>query len=471
VFRILNPTIMNFRQRIRTLLDDLRSSLWFRPALGALLALVLALLTALLDEATGTPRIPFFRIGTSGAQAVLAALAAATLTVVGLIFSILMVVLVLASQQFSPRVVGNVIRDRASQDVLSIFIGAFVYSLLMLALINEEREGLSSPVFSVTTAILLALVAIGAFIYFIDHITKVIRINYITAEINRQTVEQVRLQAGRLAQENALAEDDVDRAFRGDQGKSAPALEAGYIQSIDYGALVVLAQEHDLVLRVERKIGDFVAEGSRLLRVGRMAGWAEGPLPSGLIEDLWQAFDVGIERTLLDDPLFGARQLVDIALKAVSPAVNDPTTAVNCIDYLTNILIQAAHQPDGVIHHFDEAGHLRLICQPPTFEQLLDLAFEQLRLYTRTDTTLVLRLLDALTEIAQATNLPERHAALWRHAGMISRSVDPVITEPLERRQINDCLHTLTAHVHRPPEPLLLTSVANAEETDTAAPV
>jgi uncharacterized membrane protein len=150
---------MNLHQRLRTLWDDLRATLWFRPAVGVLLALALALFTALLDEAASKPLIPYFRIGISGAQAVLAALAAATLTVVGLIFSILMVVLVLASQQFSPRILRNVIRDRAAQDVLSIFIGAFTYSLLMLALINEERAELSAPVFSVTTAIGLALVA------------------------------------------------------------------------------------------------------------------------------------------------------------------------------------------------------------------------------------------------------------------------------------------------------------------------
>jgi uncharacterized membrane protein len=164
-----------------------------------------------------------------------------------------------------------------------------------------------------------------------------------------------------------------------------------------------------------------------------------------LIDDLYSAFDIGAERTMFDDVLFGIRQLVDIALKAISPAVNDPTTAANCIDYLSNILILAVRRPDRQRQHRDGAGSLRVLAPRPTFAMMLDLAFDQIRYYSRNDVTITLRLLAALADIARATQDAERQAALWRHACMISRSVARTVSEPLERRQINHGLHQLAA--------------------------
>lgn len=446
---------MNGRQRLRTILDNLQSSLWFRPAIGFLLAVALATFLLSLKQPIYTQQLEFLRISVESARAVLATIAGAMLTVVGLVFSIMMVVLVLGSQQFSPRILSSLLRDHAAQNVLSIFIGVFIYCLVVLARTSDGDDGRASTTFSVLVSIALALLAIGAFIYFIDRITKTIRISYIIAGINRRTVAQLR----RITEQPNQPLDDEEKAaaqsVRGENLTAVVAPRSGYIQTVDEDALLQVAAEHGFVIRLDKMIGDFVAQGSRLLSVGANADEKDAEQKE-VVAALWAAFDIGPERTSMDDVLFGIRQLVDIALKAVSPGINDPTTAINCIDYISNILTHAARRPDQLRYQYDQENAVRIIRRPVSFAALVDHSFDQLRLYTRSDYVVTLRLVDALVEVAQATNDEERHAVLWRHAGLISRSVNTHITEPYERQQINERIQALGAQIKAQPEPYLL---------------
>lgn len=452
---------MNWHLRLRTSWHDLQSSLWFRPAVAALMAVVLAIIITTVDQMPYVAAPALLRIGADSARAVLGAIAGAMLAVVGMIFSILMVVLVLASQQFSPRILRNFVRDHTSQNVLGIFIGTFIYSLLVLARISEYEDRIFTPVLSVTIAIGLAVLAIGAFIYFIDHITKTIRISYIVADINRQTEGLLRDQ---VEDQIGSAPPNVEEEMPPWEAAEATAVAAprpGYLQAIDYGALVRLAHEEALLIKVEPQVGDFVARDGMLLAL--LPGQK---LSQQLLDDLYSAFDIGTERTMYGDVLFGIRQLVDIALKAISPAVNDPTTAVNCIDYLGNLLIQAARLPDARARFYGENGQLRLVAPRPTFAVMLDLAFDQIRHYSASEVTITLRLLDALAAIAQATQDPIRHAAIWRHATMIRRSVDRNMAEPFERAKINARLREIAA---RCAAKLAGVELANAERDEPPA--
>jgi uncharacterized membrane protein len=204
--------------------------------------------------------------------------------------------------------------------------------------------------------------------------------------------------------------------------------------------LLHLAQHNAWIIQVERCVGDFVARGALLLSLH-----PGQKVSQELLDALYSAFDIGTERTLFGDVLFGIRQLVDIALKAISPAINDPTTAVNSIDYLTNLLLYAARHADVADRFYDDKVRLRVIAPRPTFIKMLDLAFDQIRHYSSSEVTITLRLLDALAEIAQATGDPDRHAAIWKHAAMISRNVDRTIHEPLERAKINERLREIAA--------------------------
>jgi uncharacterized membrane protein len=215
---------------------------------------------------------------------------------------------------------------------------------------------------------------------------------------------------------------------------------SGNIQAIDYALLRHIAKKQAGLIKVERRVGDFVARDALLLSL--LPGQK---VSQELLDTLYSAFDIGTERTMFGDVLFGIRQLVDMALKAISPAINDPTTAVNCIDYLTNILSFAARHAEVAGRYYDADQRVRLIAPRPTFEMMLDLAFDQIRHYSSREVTITLRMLDALVEIAQATSDPARHAALWRHTGMISRSVAHTIPEPLERAAINERLRAIAA--------------------------
>jgi uncharacterized membrane protein len=435
---------MNWPLRLRTRWHDLQAALWFRPAWITVLAVLLALTITTVDQLPYFAAPTLLRIGADSARAVLGAIAGAMLSVVGMIFSILMVVLVLASQQFSPRILRNFARDRISQNVLGLFIGSFTYSLLVLARISEHEDRVFTPVLSVTVAIVLAIVAIGSFIYFIDHITRTVRISYIVAEINRQTETLLhRLYAEDQREEATPAEDEAaekDAPLATAEATRIRSLRPGHIQTIDYQHLLHLAKENNWVIKVERPVGDFVARDGLLLSL--MPGQK---VSQELLDALHGAFDIGTERTLFGDALFGVRQLVDIALKAISPGVNDPTTAINALDYLGNILIYVARHADVSGRYYDEKGRLRVVVPRPSFATMLDLAFDQIRHYSNREPTITLRVLELLGEIAQATGDPARHAAIWRHTSMISRNVAGQILEPHDRARINQRLREIAA--------------------------
>ena len=454
---------MNWRLRLGASWHDLQSSLWFRPAAAAVIAVALAIGITAVDQMPYFTAPTMLRIGAESARAVLGTIAGAMLAVVGMIFSILMVVLVLASQQFSPRILRNFARDPISQNVLGIFIGTFIYSLLVLARISEHEDRVFTPVFSVTGAIALAIIAIGAFIYFIDHITKTIRISYIVSGISRQTETLLQKMAEETIGGKAANGEQAEIAWRPTEATVVVSPRPGHIQTIDYDALVHFAQEHGLLIKIERQVGDFITREGVLLAL--LPGQK---LSQKQLDELYSVFDIGTERTMYGDVLFGIRQLVDIALKAISPGINDPSTAVNAIDYLDNILVQAARHGDMAGRYYDSAGKLRLLAARPTFVMMLDLAFDQLRHYSSHEPTITVRLLDALAEIAQVTQEPTRHEAIWRQATMISRGVDPHITEPLERAKINERLREIAARCGAPLEGVEL---AHGEAAGEVAPV
>lgn len=244
-----------------------------------------------------------------------------------------------------------------------------------------------------------------------------------------------------------------------DLGATVGAPKRGYIQAIDFEELVRIGQAYNIAVQIERMVGDFVAESGDLLRV-----WPQTNISEDAVDRLLGVFEIGTTRTLYEDVLFGLRQLVDIALKAISPAVNDPTTAVTCIDALSNILLQAARYPDPPGQYCDESGVVRLFTRPATFKAMVDLAVNQIRQYGRAERTVSLRLLDALAEIAQVTTEPQRHDILWQHACMISRGADRGIVEPLDRQQINDRLNLLARRLGKQLADVLL--VADQVLTD-----
>jgi uncharacterized membrane protein len=378
----------------------LRGGFLIRPlAIAVALGIAGAVLSSVEESTPGIsawiPNILFPSRQDSGvAQVILSSIATSIMTVVSIVFAILLMTLTLASTQFSPRILISFVRDRTTQWTLGVFLGTFSYCMAALPAARALPHPFV-PVATVTGAMVLALTCVGWLIYFINHISQSISVNHIV---------------DRIARETELVIHELMPYPRGpfalpDRGEGAPAMNgailsqrSGYIRYIDIKHLVDLAKAYRVCLHLERRVGQFIPAGVPLARVSK---------PERLAADyaihLAAAFDIGPTRTLQQDVEFGIIQIVDIALRAMSPAVNDPSTAISCVDQLSRIMIIWIGRMPPPSHYYAPPHVLRLFVPWMSFDGLLDTAFEQIRHYAVADIAVSLRLMRAFSDIASAT--------------------------------------------------------------------
>ena len=342
------------------------------------------------------------------AQVILAGIAASIMTVVSIVFAILLMTLTLAPMQFSPRILVSFVRDQTTQWTLGLFLGTFAYCMGALPAARSLPQPFA-PVATVAGAMLLAMLCVGWLIFFIQHISQAISVNHIVDRIARETesvIEEAMPHPRVLAHRTGLPNFDWD-------GIEIPIMNAvsGYIRYVASGQLVAMAKAARLQVKVLSRVGHFVPAGIPLLAVNR-----SDRLSSSVVAALLAAFDIGPTRTLQQDVEFGVLQIVDIALKAISPAVNDPSTAITCLDQLSRILINwiARDAPDVVLS--DPPHVARVIMPSIDLDGLLDTAFEQIRHYSRADLAVSARLLRAFDDIASSTDDSSTHARLTARA-------------------------------------------------------
>jgi uncharacterized membrane protein len=334
------------------------------------------------------------------AQVILAGIAASIMTVVSIVFAILLMTLTLASMQFSPRIIVSFSRDRVTQWTLGIFLGTFSYCMAALPAAHSLPHPFA-PVGTVLGAMVLALVCVGLLLFFIHHISQAISVNHIVDRIAAETEAMI----DEIMPWPHLLNHHVKDAEPLRPNPSEVAVlsgDSGYIRFVDTRRLVALAKHYHVTIRVLRRVGHFVPAGIPLMMVSK-----GNRLPPEGTAELLAAFDFGPTRTLQQDVEFGVLQIVDVALKAISPAVNDPTTAINCIDQLSRILIRFASREPPEELLYDPPGIVRASIGSIHFERLLVAALEQIRMYSKTDVAVSLRLLRALGDIAASTPDPE----------------------------------------------------------------
>ena len=331
------------------------------------------------------------------AQVILGGIAASIMTVVSIVFAILLMTLTLASMQFSPRIIVSFVRDRVTQWTLGMFLGTFCYCLAALPAARSAPKPFA-PVATVLGAMLLSLTCVGWLLYFIHHISQAINVNQIVDRIAAETVGMI---DEMMPEPRRYSRVPAGEAIDPTSWETTVACEtSGYIRYIDTGRLVALAKSRHVKIHVLRRVGQFVPEGVPFLRVYK----GERLSAEGIME-LRDAFDFGPSRTLQQDIEFGVLQIVDIALKAISPAVNDPSTAISCVDQLSRVLIRFASREPPASSLCDPPGVVRVSILWSTLERMLDSAFEQIRLYSRTDLAVSLRIMRNLADIA--ATLPE----------------------------------------------------------------
>ena len=364
----------------------------------------------------------------------LSTIAGSMITVAGVTFSITVVALALASGQYTSRILRNFMRDRATHTVLGIFLGVYAYCLIVMRTIRGSDEGAFVPSVAVFGSVVLAFVGIGFLIFFIHHVSSAIQASSIIAGAAAETLDAV----DRLFPTGSgePGDDDANEtaAYEGTFWTAVPAAQTGYIQRVDSDALLRFAAERETTVRMERGIGEFVTAGAPLLSVA-----ATAKPDANATRRLNAAYSVGRHRTIVQDAGYGIRQIVDVALKALSPGINDTTTAVECVDYLGSILSQAARRRIETPCR-QERGKLRVIVRGPSFEGFLDSAFAQIRQNAAANVAVLTRLLQTLETVGLATVDPQRRLVVWKHAELIANTADRTIPEPSDREAVIICL-------------------------------
>ena len=410
--------------------EALRTNLWLVPMFEVLAAVGLYLATHAIDRAAfhHTLKLPSWVIFGSpdAARQILTTLAAAVITVVGVVFSITIVTLTLASTQFGPRMLRNFIRDRGTQFTLGTFVATFVYATLVLISIGPGAgTNTFVPHLSISIAVGLVTLSMGVLIFFIHHIATSIQLPQVIASIARDLSRAIDIESSddcAKIDAGPSASELLRRMREGGGEVSAPA--SGYLQFVRHETLIGLAAEKGAVIRLHHRPGHFVVSGHRMATV-----WPAGAAPS-VSQALRRAHICGPNRTLVQDLAFAVDQLVEIAIRALSPAVNDTFTALTCIDWLGDSLCQITTRWHPLRVHRDSDGYVRVITAQVRYTGLVERAFEKIRQASRGMPAVMIRQLEALTKIMEHTAGPAQRQLLLDQAAMIYRASVESVPEP-----------------------------------------
>jgi uncharacterized membrane protein len=387
----------------------LRATFWFVPALFGVGAVALATAALDVDEQlvrAGTSAGWLYEGTPEAARSVVIMLAGSMISIAGVTFSITIVALSLASAQFGPRLLRNFLRDPSNQVALGTFVATFLYCLMVLRGIIETQP---VPAVAVTGAVALSVTSIGVLVYFFHHVSTSIQASAVVAGVAGDLESSIHRFCSDLgSQEREEQREPAARLVGGDE---VPSDRSGYVQAIDYAHLMKLAEARDVVIEVLFRAGDFVHSGTALVRIE-----PEGRLEDGDADGICRAFLVGRQPTEEQDLEYSVRRLVEVALRALSPGINDPFTAMTCIDWLGAALARLAESGMPAPERRDADGRLRLLLDAVTFEGVADAALKQIRQAGVGHVAVAIRLLDTLTAIAPQARTRSHAEALRAHA-------------------------------------------------------
>jgi uncharacterized membrane protein len=406
----------------------LATSLWIVPALAAVLAFTLAKVISFVDRSIPGSRDAWYLFAgqAESARELLSTIASSLMTFTGVVFSITILVLQLASSQYSPRVLPTFLEDRATRFSMGVFIGSFVYAMALLPEVRDPGAGGGEfvPALGVFVAFALVLVSVAAFAHYISRMAQSIRVIRIVrriADSTRASMDEL-YPAHRSQGEESPPESPPLQVARVVTNRSA-----GVVASVDERELIELALSLDGVVEVIPKVGDFVPAGAALLRL-----WSRQPADPRQVDEMLDRVVITDERTVHQDPGFGFRQLVDIAERALSPGVNDPTTAVQALDQIHDLLRRLATRSFPPAARRDAAGHLRLVFVHPGWDELVHMALDEIRQYGH-GSIHVSRRMRALLEDLLTVAPEDRRGVLRAQLELLDGAVERGFPSPEER--------------------------------------
>lgn len=421
--------------RLKRLWGELSGTLWFVPTIMVVMSAVLGVglveLSALVDPEVLRHYPRLFGASAEGARGMLTAIAGSMITVAGVTFSITMVAVTQASAQYTPRILRNFLRDRPSQVVLGGLTGVFMYCLVVLRTIRGGDDYNFVPSVAVLAGFVFAGIGIGLLIYFIHHISSALQAGSIIERVARDTSAAVTRCFVAPASGQVTGVYPPPPQPPGGWHR-VPATKTGYVLHVDVDSLVALARSLGTIVRMERGAGEFVLERSPLVSLagGR---WST----PDVTRRVNAAFSIGPHRTVDQDAEFGARQIADIAVKALSPGINDPTTAVTCLHYLTWILADAAAREEAAPVRA-EGGELRLIGRFGTFAGLVETGLGGIRRYSGGHVEVLSTLVKSLRTIGDATNRGDRRLLLASHLDQVEATIAASVAGADDRARLLD---------------------------------
>ncbi|MFP4508543.1 MAG: DUF2254 domain-containing protein [Spirochaetaceae bacterium] len=388
--------------KVRSLL---RYSFWFIPAIISLAFAILSLVLTETEFAGSLPRVEWVSsLGRQGIRDLLVMIASSMITVATTAFSIIIVALQLASGQLGPRLLRNFIKDRGNQLVFGAFLGTFVYSVLLLRRIGEEggtSPGNQVPHSAVLLAVVFGLSAVGVLIYFIHHAASSIQKDNVISRVSDELVNSLeKLYPKTIGQEPPFVSDGTAQQLprraidSWENGCEVSLSGGGYVQAVDAAKLMKTAVTHDLCIYLARGPGEFIYHDAVVARV--VPADAVTPKVERSLRDV---FILGTERTAQQDVAFVFEQLVEIALRALSPGTVDSFTAIRCIDRLADALALVARTPVPSPYRFDSSGLLRVVTQPVNFNALVTLALYPVAEAAAHHTNVMVRLFESARQI------------------------------------------------------------------------
>ncbi|MGW8195046.1 MAG: DUF2254 domain-containing protein [Desulforhopalus sp.] len=421
--------------------ESLRTSFWFIPALMVITAITMSFSIITVDNYFTLDTMSFagflYSVSPEGARSILSTIAGSMMTVAGVTFSITIVVLNLASSQFGPRLLRNFIQDRSTQFVLGTFVATFIYCLLVLRSVRTAGADIYVPNFAVTFAVILALLNVGVLIFFIHHTAMSIQADEVVAGVSRELRRNIRrIFPDELSENNeelTKKMSELQQENRAHQQRfDITARRNGYIQAIDIEGLFSIAKKNEYLIYVLLRPGQFVVNNGRLAVVSCPENVDE--ICADTIAD---TIIIGNQRSSEQDIEYSIHQLVEVAVRALSPGINDPYTAIACIDKLGSALGYLANREFPSPSYFDDEGHLYLKTKPFTYTGVLNASFNQIRQYGRTSMAVTIRLLEILTLISAQTRRTDQREAIYRQATMV---LEGSRANPVERHDQEDLL-------------------------------
>ena len=386
--------------------DRLRVSFWFAPLVMSLAAILLAWAMYRLDGIIPNEALQDSRLiltGTPGEiRTMLISMAGTILATAGVVFTLLTLPLSTVAAQYGSRLLRVFLGDRITQLVLGMFVAAFVYCLAAALSIPPAEVEPEGPQVTATVGLFLMLATFSSLILLVQHVSTMLQAPNIAAAAGVELRDVVRAEipgkvsGGRQnAQEAAGELPEVD-------GHAVRVKQTGYIQYIDPESIIYLAREKNLVFRLLHKPGHFVWRDTVVALVS-----PAGSVDDDLDREIRQSFRIGNARTPTQDVGYAINQLVEMAVRAMSPAINDPFTAMTCLDHIGEGLVLFLRQGDKDSHLYDAEGNLRLIFEPVTFNELLSVAFDMLRHCSCDNASVLQHMLDVLEAISADAATPE----------------------------------------------------------------